>query len=96
MNNSVTQPRAPVYQNTYDSAAIDQPTRAVVEAIATLEDVSPLELPPLYECIDPDALNQVFTDVEAKATETLTITFTVGDWSVHIDATGRVSVYDLE
>lgn len=96
MNNSVTQPSTPVYQNTYDSAAIDQPTRAVVEAIATLEGVSPLELPPLYECIDPDALNQVVTAVEVKATETLTITFTVGDWSVHVDATGRVLVYDLE
>lgn len=35
-------------------------SEAVISAIADLENVSPLELPPLYEVIDPDALNVLF------------------------------------
>ena len=33
---------------------------AVVTAIATRRDVEPTELPPLYESIDPDALDALF------------------------------------
>ena len=33
---------------------------AIVTAIATKRDVEPTELPPLYESIDPDALDALF------------------------------------
>lgn len=35
------------------------PTVAIIRAIETLEDVETTELPPLYESIDSDALDQV-------------------------------------
>ncbi|RQG93288.1 hypothetical protein EA462_01295 [Natrarchaeobius halalkaliphilus] len=38
-------------------------SQTVVEAIAEAEGTDPLELtPPLYEVIDPDALENLFTD----------------------------------
>ncbi len=89
---SSTQSRELQYQTSYDGSAFDQPTRAVVEAIATLEDVSPLELDPLYNYVDPDALNLLFTDREEAPTGP-TVEFVVEGWLVQADAAGTVSVY---
>lgn len=38
----------------------DLPSRAVVEIIAGTEDVEQTDLPPLYDAIDPDALDALF------------------------------------
>jgi hypothetical protein len=39
------------------------PSQAVVEAVASAEGLDPLELPvPLYDAIDPDALDALFQD----------------------------------
>jgi hypothetical protein len=35
-------------------------TEQIVAAVATAADCSPRELPPLYEAIDPDALDRLF------------------------------------
>lgn len=36
------------------------PANAVIEAVAEATDSDPLDLPPLHEAIDPDALNTLF------------------------------------
>lgn len=36
------------------------PSRAVVRAVADAADAEPIELPPLYEAVDTDALDAVF------------------------------------
>ena len=46
-------------------SAADEPepeaaTLAVVDAVAACENVDPVDLPPLYEAVDTDALNAVF------------------------------------
>lgn len=82
----------PIYQDSCDITKSHQPTQAVVEAIATIEGVSPLELSPLYEFVDPDALNTVFTG-EESTDEDITVTFAVDDWCVEVDASGRLVVY---
>ena len=38
-------------------------TETIVEEVAEREGVDPLELPPLYEAIDPEAVATVMTDV---------------------------------
>lgn len=46
-----------------DTAAADviaRPSVRVVEAVADAIDADPLELPPLYETVDPDALDALF------------------------------------
>lgn len=38
----------------------DAVSEQVITAVADARDVDPLDLPPLYNVIDPDALNQLF------------------------------------
>ncbi|AGB36627.1 HalOD1 output domain-containing protein [Natronococcus occultus] len=40
------------------------PVIAVIEAVAGATDSDPLNLPPLYESVDPDALNTLFNGSE--------------------------------
>ncbi|PGF13876.1 hypothetical protein CP556_22525 [Natrinema sp. CBA1119] len=42
------------------------PVNAVTEAVAEATDSNPLELPPLYDAIDPDALNTLFNGSETN------------------------------
>lgn len=39
---------------------VKSPTIGVVEAVSRQTDTDPLELPPLYEAIDPNALDNLF------------------------------------
>lgn len=43
----------------YAPDAGEQPSEAVVAAVAIATDSDPLSLPPLYETIDPDALDSL-------------------------------------
>ncbi len=46
------------------TAHVDTVSAEVVERVAEVEDVDPLELtPPLYEVVDPDALDQIFAGI---------------------------------
>jgi hypothetical protein len=40
-------------------------SHAVVDAVASARDTDPLELSPLYDTVDPDALNRLFDDDHA-------------------------------
>lgn len=64
----------PTYTNSGDVAIIDQfgsstmwteqsdsPSLCVLDAVANHLDVSPIELPPLYESVDPEVLDQIFS-----------------------------------
>ncbi|MFB1062412.1 HalOD1 output domain-containing protein [Natrinema sp. H-ect4] len=46
--------------------SIKTPTNAVIEAVAEATDSDPLDLPPLYEAVDPDALNTLFDSSETS------------------------------
>lgn len=50
----------PLLRHALDAEEV--PSRAVYSVIATLEDCSPLDLTPLGEAIDPDALDALFAD----------------------------------
>lgn len=39
---------------------MEYPSERVIEAVAAYSNTKPLELPPLYNTIDPDALNSLF------------------------------------
>ncbi len=42
------------------------PVNAVINAVAEATDSDPLDLPPLYDAVDPDALNTLFNESEAS------------------------------
>jgi hypothetical protein len=71
-----------------DSEAV---SHAVVEAVASARDTDPLELPPLYDAVDPDALNRLF-DYEHAATSSATacIQFRMAECDVVVHRDGTV------
>lgn len=68
---------------------------AVVDALADAEDVDPLELEPLYEVIDPDALDSLFApaDDDERAGR---VQFRTAGYRVEVTSTGRVHLTSLD
>lgn len=65
---------------------------SVIDAVADADDVDPLDLPPLYGSIDPDALESIFATASAARTER-EVRFTYAGYRVTIDdATGDAAV----
>lgn len=68
----------------------------VVEAVAEAADESPLDLqPPLYDAIDPDALDAVIESLSRGRDETdARVTFSYAGYEVTVAADGSISVAD--
>lgn len=84
----------PVVDANYDAASERTPTEVIVEAIATAADVDPLDLPPLYESIDPDAVDQLVGDREGDEGTGALLSFTFDTWNVFVRSDGRIRVCD--
>ncbi len=50
------------YERLWDHDTAGSPTLAVVSAVAELDRVDSSELPPLFDSIDPEALNALFPE----------------------------------
>lgn len=68
----------------------DTPVYAVVSAVAEVEQTDPIELPPLYDAIDPEALNTLFTARSDPGLDQ--ITFQYAGYTIVIQASGEVQV----
>lgn len=63
--------------------------QSVIETIAIVEDVAPTDLsPPLYEIVDPDALETLFTDGQTLGK----VVFNYGMYEVSVFSDGYVSL----
>ena len=60
----------------------------IVERVAAEEDVDPVELPPIGEVVDPDALTTLLASTESS----ITVTFTYCGYDVVADTNGHVSI----
>ena len=68
-------------------------SQRVVSAVADARDEDPLELPPLYEVIDLDALDSLFNSgLPGGATGPGRVTFTFDDHEVVVHSNGDVDV----
>ncbi len=67
---------------------------AVIDAVAEAADTDPTELPPLYESVDPDALDALFGRDGGRGDAALSLSFTVDSWNVFVRADGKVRVCD--
>ena len=63
---------------------------AVVRAVAAVDNVPVADLPPLYEAIDPDALNALLQSNGFDGH----VTFEYADHAVRVESDGSVSVFD--
>ena len=69
------------------------PPIAVIETIAVALDRKETALEPLYESVDPDALDALLQAKDSSATPSeLTVTFTVADRQVTVHGSGEVVV----
>ncbi len=66
-------------------------TEAVVLAVADAVDADPLTLEPLHDCVDPDALDQLFRSADDHADSVRgRVEFRYADCDIAVHASGRV------
>ena len=86
-------------QNTFETEYTTRPPSiALVESIAAIEGVPPTDVDfPLYESVDPDALDILFADPEDDETPDdgeIVVEFRVNGYMVQIRNNGRITVKD--
>lgn len=81
-----------VDQATTNTASDGTVSVEVVERVADIEDVDPIELPRLYEVINPDALDQVFATTPTAGREGGQVTFSYHGYEITVSSDGDVSV----
>lgn len=75
-----------------DSDATDRLVHAVTSAVADAEGVDPWDLRPLYDVVDPEALESLVG--ESSTDRVLEVTFAYHGYEVTVDAEGDVSVQE--
>lgn len=68
----------PVLETRFGGERGRLPSTAIVEAVAAAEDVTPAELDPLYDEIDPDEIDQLFATQNDESSTTLLRTSVAG------------------
>jgi hypothetical protein len=71
------------------------PSETVISKVAELEDTDPPDLTPLYNSIDPEALDMIFESVQNGPDRTNgSIQFSHEGYDIVVEADGTVSVTD--
>lgn len=74
-----------------DSSVVEK----IVEEISTAEQVGPTDLPPIYEEINPDALNQLFRSDNGPLSDDIEVSFSYNGYSVTVTDDGAIEVEDF-
>ncbi len=75
----------------------EQPSTAVTEAVAEIRDCDQDELPPLYDAIDGDRLDDVVrSDEPLQAGEPIRVRFRYAGCEVTVTSHGTITVSELE
>lgn len=83
-----------VWHDTEDTGSL---STTVVTAVAKAASVEPVELPPLYETIDPDALDKLLgASPTGSRSYNGYVTFGYADHSVTVHADGEIVVHELD
>ena len=76
----------PVVDAEYEFESDGSPAEVIVEALAEAAEIDPLDLPSLYEFVDPDALDQLFGEHDGAAHADALLSFQVETWNVFVRA----------
>lgn len=71
------------------------PSERVIARVAETAAVAPETLPPLYEAVDPDSLDQLFSDTSSGTRTAGHVTFTYAGYHVSVAADGQISLDEL-
>lgn len=84
-----------VTRHTFEDSV--RPSVAVVEAVATATGYDPYDVPPLYEVVDPDALDDLFASKhDGTPRRTGRVTFRLAGCDVTVTGRGEVVVCQRE
>lgn len=70
----------------------DRPTTAVIEAVAATIDQDPSTMEPLYEHINPDALDAIMTPKNPEQSSNILVEFSYNGVDVRVSNQGFVDV----
>lgn len=70
----------------------DTATMAVIDAVAAVTGTRPTDLPPLYDAVDPEALDRLFESFDRRSSETLRVEFSYHDLTVVVRDGLEVSI----
>lgn len=84
----------PVVDRTYEETSGQSPTMTIVDALAAAMEIEPTELPPLFEIVDPDAIDTLFSNTESETDAAAMLSFNYRTWNVFVNADGRIRVCD--
>jgi hypothetical protein len=83
---------APEDRTHFDWNPAAQPSLAVLEAVATVTDEGPTEMPPLTEAIDPDALDAILASVDGPTREHVRLSFRYNGVHVSFDSESGIEI----
>lgn len=83
-------------ESTYQCETGEAASEAVVNLVAALHDDDPTTMqPPLYEAVDPDALDALFVDAAGRWTRPSgRVEFSFCGYLVEVRGDGRITVQD--
>ncbi|AFO55866.1 MULTISPECIES: HalOD1 output domain-containing protein [Natrinema] len=83
------------FVTTFDPAD-ERPSNAVVTAVAVVRDVPPIELSPLYDAVDPDALDAIVEHAQRVGNGgTHWVWFTYEGVDVGVRSDGEIRLRDV-
>ena len=72
-------------------------SEAVISAVAHVRECDPLDLPPLFQTIDPDALDSVFAPMNGRSRQNeASIEFEYANYTVTVNCHGTVELHLAE
>ncbi|SER53657.1 HalOD1 output domain-containing protein [Natrinema salaciae] len=83
----------PLCRTQFDMDGPRRPSTAVIDAISTVADRSPLEIEPLYETIELEALDRLF-DHAGTAGSGIALEVPIADWVLLVTGDGQVLVFE--
>lgn len=70
----------------------EEPSTAIIEAVAAATNRDPTTMPPLYEYINVDALNSLLTSRPPNTENVTTVSFSYEDATVQLDSSGWIEI----
>jgi len=72
----------------------ESPSHAVIRGLAEVNGVTPTEMLPLYEFINPDALDAVCDDTTEGGANGVLVSFRMDEWEITVTSDRRVEIRD--
>ena len=86
-------PMTDTYHHQYDWDSSERLSGAIIATVATVADTEPTELEPLYDCVDPDALDALFRPLsEDRPRSHGRLSFSFDEYEVAVHGHGEIIV----